>query len=385
MMTGPLKKIFLGCEAAVNRLLYQWAPDPAGGAGAIYPRRVLISKLDSVGDSVLFSAALPAFRELYPDAFIVLLVRETIFNLAETCPYVDEVWSINPGRFRTAIIEHWRWYRRIIQGRFDLAINAKPSAFLYFTDCIAGWSRASRRIAFECTDEIITRTEAYPYYTELVPDAGRTRFEIDRYYDMLRQLGFAGSEHKPELWLTDDDRTWAARCRDSFRGKPYVMVFPGAFAAQRRWPAENFIRSIREIDGQRSLHWVICGSADEAELCGMLAAELQQGAIAHTVSAGTATLREIAALMQGAAFYLGNETGGAHIAAAAGIPVFCIQGGGHYGRFFPYPDSPLTVAITHRMPCYNCGWQCDHEELECLSRVSVEVVVAEVGKALADI
>src|SRR5215470_11631701 len=53
--------------------------------------RVLIARLDEIGDVILTSAFLREFRRLLPAAWITLVVKPAVYNLVELCPYVNEV------------------------------------------------------------------------------------------------------------------------------------------------------------------------------------------------------------------------------------------------------------------------------------------------------
>ena len=53
--------------------------------------RILILRLDAVGDFILTSAAIRELRANYPSAFITLVVNRRVYPLAEFCPYVNEV------------------------------------------------------------------------------------------------------------------------------------------------------------------------------------------------------------------------------------------------------------------------------------------------------
>jgi ADP-heptose:LPS heptosyltransferase len=98
---------------------------------------------------------------------------------------------------------------------------------------------------------------------------------------------------------------------------------------------------------------------------------------------------------------ISNETGTAHIANAVGTPTVCILGGGHFGRFVPYPvlsgqTSHLKV-VYHKMPCYGCDWKCvyqikseasgsgamEDEPAPCISNISVDAVWNEVKPLLS--
>jgi ADP-heptose:LPS heptosyltransferase len=81
---------------------------------------------------------------------------------------------------------------------------------------------------------------------------------------------------------------------------------------------------------------------------------------------------------------IGSETSAMHIAAAVSTPSVCLLGGGHFGRFVPYPvnvEGVVPSPVFHKMECYGCNWQCtqSHEAgqpVPCISAISVEKVVA---------
>lgn len=382
-----LSRVFKRFEESLNYLLFLL--NPTSGKPSVpstVPNRILIARLDSIGDFVLFSHCLEAYRTLFPNAWLVLLVKDNVYNLAETCPYVDEVWSLPCRKFRLNVLERLRWYRIMSTARFDLAVNAAFSYAFAFLDCLIGWTGAPRRVAFQYdgSDRLYGRQRQY--FTEFVYADEENRYEIDRNYEMLRYLGYSGLvAHKTEVWLTESDRRNVSALCQKLKGKPYAILFPGALIEERRWHAENFIMAIRKINGRYPLHWAICGSADEAELCGHISSRLSNSSIPNADLAGKTSIRELAVLTEDALFYLGNETSGAHIAAAVGTPAVCILGGGHPGRFFPYPANKLTIAVNHQLSCYNCDWQCTRLETECISEIKADDVVDEVVKLMKSI
>jgi len=90
---------------------------------------------------------------------------------------------------------------------------------------------------------------------------------------------------------------------------------------------------------------------------------------------------------------ISNDTGTAHISSAVGTPTVCILGGGHFGRFAPYPDLPGQTnyfnTVYHKMACYGCNWECVYhlkkdEPAPCVSNISVDAVWQEVEKIIED-
>src|SRR5262249_35483629 len=103
---------------------------------------------------------------------------------------------------------------------------------------------------------------------------------------------------------------------------------------------------------------------------------------------GRTSLFELAALIARARLVVSNDTASAHLGAAVGTPVVCVLGGGHFGRFFPYPDAfrapgALPLPVWQPMDCYGCDWDCIYPVARGMPRPCIEgVSIDAVWKAI---
>src|ERR1039458_8399843 len=142
MWGKAISAVFGKMSELFNRILYQFAAPRSKTEKLSAYSKILITKVDGIGDFVLFTATLPSYRELFKDSYIILIVADGVESIADNCPYVDEVWALDPIKFRKNFIERWRWCRKIVAKNFDLAINARYSIGSdRFMDCLAGWSK----------------------------------------------------------------------------------------------------------------------------------------------------------------------------------------------------------------------------------------------------
>jgi ADP-heptose:LPS heptosyltransferase len=349
-----------------------------------FPRKILIAKLDSIGDFILFTAALPALREVFKGGHLVLLVKSNVYNLAETCPFVDDVWCLDQHRFRANILVRLKWLWRVYRFGFAIAVNATYSANFDFLEGLIACTNAHRRIGFEhIRSSEKSRTNNDPFYTELVADTMETLFEIDRMGLLLHNLGYRGKlPHETGVWVTRDDWHAISHMLDGRATRGYAVLFPGAQIAEKKWSPENFIQTALRVSREHSLAWIICGGEAEVEVAGCICDNLLSKSLEVIDLTGKTTLRQLACIIQEAVFSLTNDTSAAHISAAVGTPVISIVGGGHFGRFFPYPGNEKTIAVTNPLPCFNCNWLCTREEAECVSGVTVDNVVTAILRCL---
>ena len=167
--------------------------------------------------------------------------------------------------------------------------------------------------------------------------------------------------------------------------KPYAILFPGASWHGRRWPHQFFYRVGEQLNKQYGWKILVCGADLDYEVCQKIQG-LSSEAFANL--AGKTTLQELSELIRGAQLLVSNETSAVHIAAAVGTYSICILGGGHYGRFLPYPEhikGNKPVIAIKQMPCFNCNWKCDQPHdpdgsFPCVRGVTVEQVLDLIKK-----
>ena len=241
-----------------------WADFPWNGstlrvsfrAGEPAPERILVVRLDRIGDNVLNSAFLREFRAQFPRAKITLVVRPVVKNLVELCPYVDEVRSFWPyDRWC------WRYLPRLPQllgyaaqalwpRRFDLAVNPRWDGDYNQATKLMFLSRASRRMAFS-ENLSASRKRRNCGYDLLLTDPIAARFrghDLQRSLGLIRHLGRPIGSEAAEVWLDQGDRNRAAEMlgeNDRPSEQRLLSVGIGASGPRRIWPRERFIALLR--------------------------------------------------------------------------------------------------------------------------------------------
>lgn len=345
-------------------------------------RKILITRLENgVGDYVLFTSSLKAYRRLFRDEHIVLLVAKQVYPLAKLNHFVDEVWWVDIKRFRIDLVYRFKWAKKMIRSAFEIAINATYSRSADYLDCIVGWTCATRRIVHECLDVYGPRKTPRPFFTELVPATSEWKFEIDRSFDMLDYLGYSGQvDYRTDFGTAVFTESGRKRRLGENGDDRYAVLLPSAGNEYKIWQQDNFIEAVRIVEKADELKWAICGSGLDNQVCDYVYQGLTRCSIRATNLAGKTSLPELVQLIKGAQFCLSNDTGAAHIAIAVGTPLIVIVGGGHFGRFFPYSNRDQCAVVTNRLPCFNCYWHCILDERECISKVQVQDVVDAVLK-----
>ena len=86
-------------------------------------------------------------------------------------------------------------------------------------------------------------------------------------------------------------------------------------------------------------------------------------------------------LVAGAGMVLAPESAPAHLAAALDKPGVFLLGGGHFGLLAPWCKSARQHWLHHLMECYHCRWQCPYLETLCLTHIPAQTVAQSLWEA----
>jgi ADP-heptose:LPS heptosyltransferase len=142
-------------------------------------------------------------------------------------------------------------------------------------------------------------------------------------------------------------------------GDPYAVMQPGARHVTKQWPLENFAATSRWLWKSHGVRSVVNLGPGEQQMTKTAAAQLgDSGVVLDSLD-----LRELIALIAGAKFFVGNDTGPSHLAAATNIPAVVIFG---------------STNSTHWRP-----WQADHRVVqnEGNPKGIASVTIEQVGEA----
>jgi ADP-heptose:LPS heptosyltransferase len=350
----------------------------ARGPVRTVPGRVLIVRLDRIGDFVLWLDSAKAIRELYPPKqyHITLLGSDGFTDLAREIAYFDDVWEVNRDRFVTNLSYRYKMMRRVAAGGFSLVLHPTWGRDFLWGDATVRASRAPERIGFNDASPLmsgIARAISNRWYTRLIEGSARPLMMLARNAEFVRALGCSSFMAKlPVLEVPNGVR---AQMADG----PYYCVCPGASRAIKQWPIERFAAVAQRLFEHTGWKGLVCGAQQEKQL-GQALKRLCTAPLEDYT--GRTTLPELADILRGARLVIANDSAAVHLAAATGVKSVCILGGAHYGTFAPYdtggclPPFAPRCAI-HPMDCYGCNWECVHnpgpdEPAPCISGISVD-------------
>ncbi len=257
--------------------------------------RILVIKHGAFGDLVQADGVLRDIRAFHPHAEITLLTAPAFRKLMSRCPHIDHVLS--DARSPLWKIGAWiQLSRQFRAGRFthvyDLQNSDRTELYrkLFFRH--ARWSghRVHARKAAALEGLVVQlQREGIPTEHSLAPDVS---------------------------WMVDD--MTALMQREGVR-TPYVALIPGCAARHpyKRWPYyDQLARALIE----RGYDVVTAPGPDEIELAKSIPG--------HTLLGPNGFLNwfELAGVLKGACFVVGNDTGPSHVASCLRKPGLVLFG-----------------------------------------------------------
>lgn len=329
-------------------------------------RNILIRAVNWIGDAVMSTPALAAVRQTFPNARITLLANPLVAQLFLTHPYVDRVIVFErTGRHR-GLLGRLRLAQELRQKQFDLALilpNSFDAALVPFLANIPHrFGKAS-----DGRSLLLTRRYQMPRLTE-------PAHEVQYYRHLLASFGISGAEEQPLLvTLQEEDQAATAllAAHGIASGDLLLGINAGAtFGSAKRWYPERFAEVARRLAEQWGARIILFGGPDEVAIVAEIEARL--GGRCLNV-AGKTTVRQLMALIKRCNFFITNDSGPMHIAAAFGVPLVAVFGPtDHAGTA---PSSHKAVIVRHQVACAPCKLRVCPTDHCCMTSITVEEVL----------
>ncbi len=210
-----------------------------------------------------------------------------------------------------------------------------------------------------------------PLLTDVVADTRprHTVHEADRFAHLAEHAGFGPAEPDDHRLDHAELDRYAAKILPP--GASYVGIVAGsANDPAKRWPAAAYARLIDLLHRQWGAHPLLLGSDADRPLNDEIGAMC--GVETTNLSGGS--LVDLAATLLRCRMIVGNDTGGAHLAAALGRPTAVIFGPTDPARSCPRGDR--VVVLSARRFCQPCGYGDCPLDHACMEKLDPHRVLA---------
>jgi heptosyltransferase-3 len=271
--------------------------------------RILFITATRIGDAVLSTGLLAYLLDRHPGALLTIAAGPPAAPLFAAVPGLERVLAVAKRPFAL----HWlELYRQVAPQRWDLVVDLRGSVLAYLL-------RAEQR------------------HVMAKGDAGEHR---------VRQLArpFAlDPPPAPRLWLARQHEQAAAALVPA--GGPVLAIGPAANWRGKQWRAERFAELALRLTAADGVlpgaRVAVLAAAHERAQAAPLLAALPPARRLDLV--GRADLLTAAAALKRAAFFIGNDTGIMHMAAAMGTPTLGLFGPSRPEHYAPWGSHTAVV------------------------------------------
>ena len=389
----------------INQLFYRKRLPPPSDI-----QKILVVKLDHIGDVLLATPAIANLRLQYPHAHIAMMVGSWSKQVIECNPHIDEILcydspffrrlSASPQNIGRLIASQARNFdllglfpnkfgrprlfrlkaatqmlRRLKSERYDLIVELRGDFLSLALAMLKGGKYRLDRSMQRVLKKLRT------IFKDSKPAVRRSRplflayseHEVEINLDVLRSGDIPITSRKTVFNVLSKEQAWAKSFLSELgidASKPIVAIHPGSPVPLKRWPAERFAK-LADILIERKTQVLFLGGADEKQLVEEIQSQMRYNS---ANIAGRTNLQQLGAVLQNCHLFIGNDSGPMHIAAAVGTRVIGLFGPGSPQRFGPFGDN--CTSIRKKPDCPPCMKEkCRFGEEGCIVEISVEDVV----------
>ncbi len=332
--------------------------------------KILVIRLDRIGDLILSFPAIEALRAHFPNAHLALMVRSYTEEIAQSCPWVDEViaYRYERGGQHRSLLGYCRFVHEIIRRKFDAAFILHPSVRSHLLPALCG---IPYRVGFDSYLPFLLTTK--------VPDRRHEglKSESDATLDIVKAFGVrVPSEKELILSVFPEDEYFIESILNEAswqRGGDWIAFHPGASCVSKRWSKESFALLGRKLVQEENRQLVVIGGEETVSIGLYLKETIGERVLDLT---GKLNLKQTAALLKKCEVLISNDSGPVHLAAAVGTRTLAVFGRNQAGLS---PVRWKALGEGHRfiqkdVGCVVCLAHACTIDFECLKAIEVSEV-----------
>jgi heptosyltransferase III len=271
--------------------------------------KILFISHNRLGDAVLSTGLLQHLARRHPDARLTIACGPVPAPLLALAPNVERVLVME----KAPLAGHWRQlWRQTVGQRWDLVVDLRASLLAWLLRA------KQRRVLRPNSDNLHRVCHAAEVLQLSVPP-------------------------EPELWLRPEHEQAALRHLPP--GAPVLALGPTANWGGKQWPIERFNELAHRLTAPGGLfpgaRVAVFGAANERPAAQYLLDQLPSEKLVDLV--GRIPLPEVLACLRRSDFFIGNDSGLMHMAAAAPIPTLGLFGPSRDELYGPWGERAASV------------------------------------------
>jgi lipopolysaccharide heptosyltransferase II len=326
-------------------------------------QRILVVKLDELGDLVMAWPLIHTLRSRLPEAELTLVVNRSVLGITEGMAGIRVIGvDVNCNKLLRPFIltiRHYRFVRNHLRNeKFDVCFLPRRDSDDVAATVLAYFTRSARRISFSeksTRRKTVTNRSFDSLLTDILP-APPVQHETKTNLSLLAAIGLPPAACRQPLPLP---AAAVRHAEDALPGSgaPYVAICPtSGHSSLKQWGVERFAEVASRLTAA-GISVVLIGGPTDSQLGSVIQAACE-GKCLNFI--GNTSLSQMAAMLAKCSVFLGNDAGPLHVASALGVATLGIFGSSCWHQFGPW--APRHCVVVHEMSCSPCH---DHTKNRC--------------------
>ncbi len=323
--------------------------------------------LSGIGNFLMQLPTIETLKKTHPDWHITVWVAPRgTRTLAKRNSSINEVIE---EPIQRSLLKHLKLIWRLRREHFDIGVILSPGQLI--KSAVYLWlAGISKRIGHSYP---LFNQETNFFLTDTLPE-NPALHDLEQNLKLLETLGIRHSDLDLRHYSLSIPLSAQKRADDLLKkldaasGKKLAGFHPGSAPSfiWKRWPLKSWAE-IGQILAERNYHILIFGGPDESKLKRKLHARLNKSSTIIETDLFTAT-----AIMQKCEFFVSNDSGLMHIAAASGVRTFGLFGPTDERQTGPRGANSYVIRAPGTEPVYHTEKNFDlgskpHETMKALN------------------
>ena len=266
--------------------------------------KILFITSTRIGDAVISTGVLNHLIQTHENAQITLVCGPLPASLFEGFPKIVKIISLKKQKRHGHWIDLWK---QTVGTNWDIVVDLRDSA-------VSRLIRANKRYV-------------------LGPHIDKSRHKVEQAAQILGLSDIPS----PTLYFSDEQNNFASKILKNHKGEKIIAVGPTSNWIGKTWEPEKFIEIIKWLRSEEGMYpdalvAIFAAPGEEAQALSVFES-LPEDKRINVIAKGNPG--EVAAVISKCDFYLGNDSGLMHIAAASNVPTI-----GVFGPSYPHLYAP---------------------------------------------
>ncbi|CAM3030797.1 glycosyltransferase family 9 protein [Vibrio mytili] len=331
------------------------------------PKKICILRLSAIGDVCNTIAVVQAIQKHWPSTEITWITGKLEAQLLQSIPNINVVVFDK----KKGLKEYFRVWRALKPIRFDALLHMQ---YAIRASLLTVGIKARYKLGFDAKRS----QDGQRLFTNVKVPSPSSYHVLDGLCQFATTLGVPAFVPEWSLNYSEQAANWATTHLS--KGKPNLVIVPGASKAYKNWTAAGYVDVI-DYAVANNLNVILAGSPAQVEKD--LGQDIERRLdVPVTNLIGKSSLLQMLALLDKADLVIAPDTGPTHMANAMGTPVIGLYAHHNPERTGPYNYRDFVVsaynealwAETQKQPD-EVDWRTRVQDEKAMQRITSEQVI----------